>query len=340
MKSPYEIDPKRDLVERMKRTYSLIVDFAEQSRLSTDLLMKERNRRHLQEQWQYLNDDLGRYMRLCDALGYQIDKRVLEIVFLVEDVLIPTFTTEKYAQIEREGFERQVLGHVDFEDSVIWRENQERCELAVCLIEINNEATGTGFLVADDVIITCYHVIEPVFTKPQLKASVKFRFDYKVPNAGISPARENPYGLREDSDWYLKYSLESWLDYVVLCTNENPGAEQILLNSTSIARGYLKLTPRELNEYEPLIILQHPEGAPLKIAAGAVMKTTHSPPRLVYSTTTDKGSSGAPCFAHGWELVALHHYGDPTGNRAVPFSAIWDDMKTDERLHGLIRLST
>lgn len=30
-----------------------------------------------------------------------------------------------------------------------------------------------------------------------------------------------------------------------------------------------------------------------------------------YRTNTLPGSSGSPCFSQGWDLVALHHNGDP-----------------------------
>ena len=33
--------------------------------------------------------------------------------------------------------------------------------------------------------------------------------------------------------------------------------------------------------------------------------------RVRYRTNTEEGSSGAPCFDKDWELVALHHSGDP-----------------------------
>ena len=43
-------------------------------------------------------------------------------------------------------------------------------------------------------------------------------------------------------------------------------------------------------------------------------------------TNTSPGSSGSPCFDKGWNLVALHHSGDPAGvlrhNQGVPIGAI------------------
>jgi V8-like Glu-specific endopeptidase len=50
--------------------------------------------------------------------------------------------------------------------------------------------------------------------------------------------------------------------------------------------------------------------------------------RVRYRTNTEEGSSGSPCFNQDWELVALHHSGDPnferpaTYNEGIPFEAI------------------
>jgi V8-like Glu-specific endopeptidase len=51
---------------------------------------------------------------------------------------------------------------------------------------------------------------------------------------------------------------------------------------------------------------------------------------VTYKTNTEAGSSGSPCFNANWDLVALHHSGDPnfdpghkpTYNEGIPFSAI------------------
>ena len=67
---------------------------------------------------------------------------------------------------------------------------------------------------------------------------------------------------------------------------------------------------------------------------------------LLYETDTDQGSSGSPVFSDNWELVALHHYGEPylqkmdDQGRAIPtnvnegvrISAIYDDLT--KRLSG------
>jgi hypothetical protein len=88
-----------------------------------------------------------------------------------------------------------------------------------------------------------------------------------------------------------------------------------------------------------LLIAQHPDGAPLKMAmdTSAIDKTLQPPlwlngagTRVRYATRTEGGSSGSPCFDFDWNLIALHHYGDPaqghppTYNQGVPIGLIRD----------------
>ena len=49
--------------------------------------------------------------------------------------------------------------------------------------------------------------------------------------------------------------------------------------------------------------------------------------RLRYRTNTDPGSSGSPVFSMDWDIVALHHYGDPKWqnplfNQGVPIELV------------------
>jgi hypothetical protein len=84
--------------------------------------------------------------------------------------------------------------------------------------------------------------------------------------------------------------------------------------------------------------LQHPDGAPLKIAFGQSVGLNANETRLRYTVNTVGGSSGSPCLNAQLELVGLHHAGDPNFdpghqpdyNAAIPIRAITDYLSAHE----------
>ncbi len=80
------------------------------------------------------------------------------------------------------------------------------------------------------------------------------------------------------------------------------------------------------------MVLQHPDAAPLKLALemSGIVALNGNQTRVTYTVNTEGGSSGSPCFNTDWELIALHHSGDPnfdrrdkpTCNQGIPFAAI------------------
>ena len=58
-----------------------------------------------------------------------------------------------------------------------------------------------------------------------------------------------------------------------------------------------------------MIILQHPDARPLKLAIGSVVEPNASANQVSYTVNTEPGSSGSPCFTSGLDVAALHHWG-------------------------------
>ena len=111
------------------------------------------------------------------------------------------------------------------------------------------------------------------------------------------------------------------LDYALLRLTVPVGTE----------RGWITLpaAPAAAGAGAPLLIVQHPDGGPMKLAMDteAVIGLTPGGLRLRYKTNTDPGSSGSPCFTMDWDLIALHHFGDPAWrapafNQGVPANLI------------------
>ena len=74
------------------------------------------------------------------------------------------------------------------------------------------------------------------------------------------------------------------------------------------------------------------DGKPLKLAVDteSVIEMNAIQNRVRYATNTEAGSSGSPVFDLDWNLVALHHFGDPAYdhppayNQGVPIDKIRD----------------
>ena len=106
------------------------------------------------------------------------------------------------------------------------------------------------------------------------------------------------------------------LDYALVRLAEAAGNDS--LNGTMgfevRRRGWVRI-PRERQTYEvgsSIYILQHPSAEPLKLMdTQSVLGLFEGGARVRYTTNTERGSSGSPCFTPGWVLTALHHSGDP-----------------------------
>src|SRR5262249_17145068 len=104
-----------------------------------------------------------------------------------------------------------------------------------------------------------------------------------------------------------------------------------------LTRGWVRVPDAAppFKERMPVLIAQHPDGQPLKLAADtdavdrkAGLWVNANGTRIRYATTTEGGPSGSPCFDFDWNLIALHHYGDPAQhhpagwNQGVPIGMV------------------
>jgi hypothetical protein len=231
-----------------------------------------------------------------------------------------------------------------------WRGRLGEIEGRVCRIEYpENEAQGTGFLIGPNAVMTNDHVAAPIRNGEIGADKVCLRFDYKV-TEGVSLYDGTIYRLA--SAWLFDSSPPSpldetvlphpdpeadQLDYVILRVEGTPGNEPVGGPTTDpqrVARGWIDVPAAnyDFSRNPALYIVQHPDGKPMQVALDtqAIMETTRNGTRVRYRTTTERGSSGSPCFGPNWEWVALHHSGDPkyyrgeepTYNEGIPVAAI------------------
>jgi hypothetical protein len=224
-----------------------------------------------------------------------------------------------------------------FLDVVKWREALGRIEPAVCRIEIPTRrglVFGTGFLLGSSAVMTNYHVMEDVIQgmagdRPGVApGAVVLRFDYKKLADGTTVNPGTEYKLPAQ-DWLIDSSPVDDLDYALIQVDGTPGDDPVGNQQGAPERGFL--TPWMDYQFAPgtpLFIVQHPQGDPLKLALDteAITGVFDNGARVRYRTNTLPGSSGSPCFNADWQLVALHHSGDPnfnpTYNEGIPFASI------------------
>ncbi|NEO70413.1 effector-associated domain EAD1-containing protein [Moorena sp. SIO3H5] len=259
----------------------------------------------------------------------------------------------------RGRLERLIKKSNSFLDVNRWRERLGQIEGQVCRVEVTNNDNsrefGTGFLIAPNVVITNYHVVESVILKQPTSSNVILRFDYKQLGDGkiINPGTE--YRLVED-DWLIDHSpytnnplpTADELDYALLRVDGVPGEEPIGKNPdpNSPKRQWIELPQEPYYQFvpdTPLFIVQHPKAEPLKIAfdTEAIITINENGTTVKYKTNTEPGSSGSPCFDINWNLVALHHSGDPSWkpsyNAGSPFSAICARLEKQGLLTNLLK---
>jgi hypothetical protein len=226
-----------------------------------------------------------------------------------------------------------------------WLQRRTDCELAVCRVEIPEcEWEGTGFLVGPDIAFTCYHVMESVikdWRKPKKGEKYKqvvLRFDYnEAPDD--TPREERKYCLDTD-DWLIDYRRNSKpddlkpdeLDYALLRVDRNPGRQLVDSPMGKRERGWLTPEKHTFEEGRPLLIYQHPKGELLTFGPGCVTDFDEDLYRVFYNASTDRGSSGSPCFTQDWKLVALHQNEGDGHNIGIMFSAILDQPKVKAAL--------
>jgi hypothetical protein len=213
-----------------------------------------------------------------------------------------------------------------------FREKIFEAELRVCRVEIpvnGDLVRGTGFLVADSLVMTNYHVAEPLITGQVAPAKARVRFDFKAtPTKTVNTG--TVVGLADPCchDWSEVGPLEepspNQLDYAILRLAAAPPP----LGEAQRGAYQLRADAVEWAEHAPLFIMQHPAGRQLELAmdTDAVLGANGAGTRVRYRTRTEHGSSGSPCFTPDFELVALHQAGDPAFtdrfNQGVPISAI------------------
>jgi endonuclease G len=204
---------------------------------------------------------------------------------------------------------------------------------AIAYVEVNSgnhSDAGTGFLVSPDLFLTNQHVI------PDEAAArgAQVIFDREMDEFG-RPRPTTTFLL--DPDKFALFSSEDNLDYALIAI----GARNVGDGAISDYR-FCSLSDRPDKHVIGMNvnIVQHPGAWPKMVAIRNNLLSFRTDRTLLYETDTDHGSSGSPVFNDAWELVALHHFGEPflehkdeqgrdipvTVNEGIRISTIYRDL--------------
>jgi endonuclease G len=159
---------------------------------------------------------------------------------------------------------------------------------------------GSGCLVGPRILLTNHHVLQ----SPDVAGFAQF--DVQDDASGQQMPRHD-YKLMPSLFFFTLKELDITL--VGLAERSNLGQ-----SIDTYPWMQLQAADRELEDRDAITIIQHPLGGLKQIALrnNEVILVVSEPPRFVhYTTDTQPGASGAPCFDDQWRLVALHHSGVP-----------------------------
>ncbi|HZT33750.1 MAG TPA: DNA/RNA non-specific endonuclease [Bryobacteraceae bacterium] len=211
----------------------------------------------------------------------------------------PRGRRSQHEVIESIGQER-VIGSSDLAD-INFLELAIAMSRAVGRIRAGN-AFGTGFLVGPGLVMTNHHVIG----SPGEASQSFLELDYQDNASGqLLPIQAYPL---DPGTFFLS---DQALDFTIA------GLQPVSRHGRPLdTYPWVKLIGDigKANPGDSVNIIQHPRGGLKQIAfrRNEVIALPQAVAGFLYYTTdTEPGSSGSPCFNDQWELVALHHSGVP-----------------------------
>ena len=196
--------------------------------------------------------------------------------------------------------QERIIGSNDMRD-INYLEVAVAVARAVCRIRIGS-AAGTGMLVGPRLLLTNNHVLRSVDDAMAAEA----QFDYQENVSGdLLPVQ----AYRFDPKHF--FFTDKVLDFTIV------GVSEMSAKGQPISRyPWRKFIPTlgKAEKGNPLNIIQHPRGGLKQIALRnneIIEIPSGKPDFLYYTTDTEPGSSGSPCFNDQWELIGLHHSGVP-----------------------------
>jgi hypothetical protein len=164
---------------------------------------------------------------------------------------------------------------------------------SVCRLVADVTVKGTGFRIADDLLLTNWHVLHNT-RNGQRRGAVTAEFGYEDDGQGNEPA---PTQIPCDVTSIVTDQADDWAVIRVVQPLRDDWPPIKLSEAVDPVAN------------EPAYIVQHPAGARKRLGFVRNQVSSFDDRVLHYLTDTQEGSSGSPVFdAHG-RLIGLHHAG-------------------------------
>ncbi len=175
---------------------------------------------------------------------------------------------------------------------------------AVAYVEVNGDQTSelaTGFLISPRLFLTNQHVIADA----DAARGTRITFLRELDARGV-PRATTSYLLAPQR--LALFSPADQLDYAVIALGERQSG-----TATPEELGFCPLSDQPDKHVIGMAanIIQHPSGWMKMVSIRNNTVTARTEHTLLYETDTQQGSSGSPVFNDDWQLVALHHWGEP-----------------------------
>lgn len=221
----------------------------------------------------------------------------------------------------------------------------------ICRVLIDRKPVGTGFLVKPRIVATAWHVIrslvewEPAENRfvPTDTSKDRLTFEFGLPVVQVQggSASSQSMTMPPTAQWLTAASPCHRLEIDGRLPDDHAELvdhyDYALIQLSSIVRMDLPGLPLESHarlgaREEPILIMQHPYGAPLRHDCKLAEPANPPAYRVAHNVNTDKGSSGAPCLNEYFNVAGLHQSGPANGpspealfqnqNRCIPIDHI------------------
>ncbi|HEY3993861.1 MAG TPA: serine protease [Ktedonobacteraceae bacterium] len=176
--------------------------------------------------------------------------------------------------------------------------------------DMSHNSFGTGWLIAPDLLITNYHVVEARAQHEEPATYTDICAQVHAILVWFDFWKEQSPPSKEYQGAELVAQSQE-LDYALLRLKDG----QQLVNRKPLA---IIATKPTLQQGDHLNIVQYPRGGPLRYAIrnNYYVKNDQVKDHLLhYLTDTEPGSSGSPVLNDAWHVLALHHAARPTSPR-------------------------